>query len=180
MDAEKNEQMKQKRCLPLLGGVLLAALCFAGCRSDSAVSSQRQGVSSDAAQFEGFNVTVALSDKARKRLADGKETIVVAAYLNGNPKPGALKQYISETGEIDLGEEQTEIVPGADASFGEIKLKKDALEQTDDQGPLLLVNVYSGRKSSPDNLLDCGINQGPLRAVQHTSISISCKLIGEK
>jgi hypothetical protein len=42
-----------------------------------------------------------------------------------------------------------------------------------------LINVYSGRKSSPDNLLDCGIYEGPLKAVQSQSIPISCKIIGE-
>ncbi len=47
------------------------------------------------------------------------------------------------------------------------------------QGPQLLINVYSGRKSSPNNLLDCGIYEGSFQAIQGQSIPIACKLIGE-
>jgi hypothetical protein len=53
------------------------------------------------------------------------------------------------------------------------------LKWFDTQGVQLLINVYSGRKSSPNNLLDCGIYEGPMQAVQGKSIPISCKLIGE-
>jgi hypothetical protein len=53
------------------------------------------------------------------------------------------------------------------------------MKWVDNQGPQLLINVYSGRKSSPNNLLDCGIYEGALKAVQGQSIPISCKLIGE-
>ncbi len=64
-----------------------------------------------------------------------------------------------------LGESKHEISPGADAKFGKIALESAAVTYLDNQGPQLLINVYSGRKSSPDNLLDCGIYQGPLQAV---------------
>jgi hypothetical protein len=53
------------------------------------------------------------------------------------------------------------------------------MKWVDSNGPQLLINVYSGRKSSPNNLLDCGIYEGPLAAIQGTSVPISCKLIGE-
>jgi len=53
------------------------------------------------------------------------------------------------------------------------------LKWVGNQGPQLLINLYSGRKSSPDNLLDCGIYEGPLKAVEGKNIPIACKLIGE-
>jgi hypothetical protein len=53
------------------------------------------------------------------------------------------------------------------------------MKWVDSNGPQLLINVYSGRKSSPNNLLDCGIYEGSLQAVQGQSIPIPCKLIGE-
>ncbi len=170
--------MRAKRRL-LLSGAVLAGLCCAGCQTRWTASSEGQGMPSGTAQFQGFNVTVALSARAKRRLAEGSETVIVAGYFSGNPKPSAPKQYVSDTGEIDLGHEEVEAAPGAGASFGEIKLKKDALDQVDNQGVQLLVNVYSGRKSSADNLLECGIYQGPLRAAQSKSLPISCKLIGE-
>jgi hypothetical protein len=53
------------------------------------------------------------------------------------------------------------------------------LQWVNDQGPQLLINAYSGRKSSENNLLDCGIYEGPLRPMLGQNIGISCKLIGE-
>jgi hypothetical protein len=113
-----------------------------------------------------------------KKLVESKETIIVVGYLSGNPRKGALKKFVDEMGQVDLGEIKAEIAPGMSAGFGEIKFLKDAYEQTDKK-PQLLINVYSGRKSSPDNLLDCGIYEGDLLPIQAKSTPISCKLIGE-
>jgi hypothetical protein len=127
----------------------------------------------------GFSVKPSYSAKASKTLADKTETVIVAAYITGGPRQGTPKRYVSDMGEIGLGQAQTEVAPGQDATFGEIKLNQETLKYVDNQGPLLLINVYSGRKSSKNNLLDCAIYEGTLKAVQGTTIKISCKLIGE-
>jgi hypothetical protein len=127
----------------------------------------------------GFSVKLSFSDKARTKLTEKSETVIVAAYFTGSPRKGAPRRFVDDMGEVGLGQDKREVAPGADATFGEIKLQQDALKQIDEQGPLLLINVYSGRKSSNDNLLDCGIYEGTLKAVQGKSIAISCKLIGE-
>lgn len=127
----------------------------------------------------GFSVNLAFSERAKNTLSERKETVVVAGYVTGYPKPGAPKQYVSDMGEIALGQVRTEVPPGDVVSFNEIQLRPDALKQIDSQGPQLLINVFSGRRSSKDNLLDCGIYEGSLRAVQGRKIPISCKLIGE-
>jgi hypothetical protein len=126
----------------------------------------------------GFRVNLAFSERAKKTLSESRETVVVWGYVTGFPKPGAPKPY-SDMGEIELGQVRTEVPPGGDVSFNEIQLRRDALKQVDTQGPQLLINVFSGRRSSRDNLLDCGLYQGPLKAVQGHNIPISCKLIGE-
>jgi hypothetical protein len=78
-----------------------------------------------------------------------------------------------------MGEVKEEVVPGAPATFDRIKLDQALVKWFDSQGPQLLINVYSGRKSSPNNLLVCGIYEGSLKAIQGQTIPISCKLIGE-
>lgn len=162
-----------------IAGVLFSLLpSITGCnapRTDPAKTAQQSGSSS----FPGFSVSVTLSEKAQKRLAQGKETVIVAGDLSGTPKPSTTKAYLSETGEIDLGRVEAEVAPGQDATFQKVMLKSDALQQSDDTGPQLLVNVYSGRKSSPNNLLDCGIFEGPLTSVEGKRIPIHCKLIAE-
>jgi hypothetical protein len=136
---------------------------------------QKTQVSSES----GFTVTISLSEKARKRLVESKETIIVAGYITGNPKKDALKQYVNRMGEVELGDVKADIMPGENASFGHISIKRNAFEQTDKTDLQILINVFSGRKSSKDNLLDCGIYQGPLKSIQGGSATISCKLIAE-
>ena len=79
-------------------------------------------------------------------------------------------------GEVGLGQANTEVAPGEIAKFGPVKLKQDALKQIDKSGIQLLINVYSGRKSSPNNLLDCGIYEDALEPVEDKTIPITCKL----
>jgi hypothetical protein len=157
---------------------LLALICI-GQQSGLSGEQQKAQSAPTTPGFSGFSVRATLSDKAGKTLADRKETVVVAAYFSGNPKPGTPRKYLSDIGQVDLGQANVEIAPGAIAKFGPVKLKQDALNQVDTKGPQLLINVYSGRKSSPDNLLDCGIYEDGLAPVEGKTIPISCKLIGE-
>src|ERR1700677_1787928 len=128
-----------------------------------------------------FNCTVKItySEKAMATLVAGKETVIVAGYLTASPIAGTPKQYVDRMGELGLGEVDREIAPGAVATFNSVKPTPTMMKWVDSQGPQLLINVYSGRKSSPNNLLDCGLYEVPLAAIQGQSIPISCKLIGE-
>jgi hypothetical protein len=156
---------------------LLALICIG--HQSGLSDAQQKAQSASTTALPGFGVSVTLSDKAGKTLADGKETIVVAAYFSGNPKAGTPRKYLSNTGEVDLGEAHVEIAPSTIAKFGSVKLKQDALNQIDKSGPQLLINVYSGRKSSPNNLLDCGIYEDAIAPIEGKTIPIACKLIGE-
>jgi hypothetical protein len=131
------------------------------------------------ATVPGFTVTVTYSQKAMSTLVAGKETVIVVGYLSGYPIQGTPKKYVDNMGQIDMGEVKQEIAPGVAAKFDQVKLNQPMIKWLDPQGPQLLINVYSGRKSSPNNLLDCGIYEGALKAIQGQSIPISCKLIGE-
>jgi hypothetical protein len=155
--------------------LLLAAVAL------SAALAQQQSAkpATPAATVPGFTVKVTYSQKAMATLVAGKETVIVVGYLYGFPKPGTPKKYVDEVGQVDMGEVKDEIAPGATAAFDRIKLDPAMVKWFDSQGLQLLINVYSGRKSSPNNLLDCGIYEGALKAIQGQTIPISCKLIGE-
>jgi hypothetical protein len=131
------------------------------------------------ATVPGFTVSIEYSQKAMDTLVARKETVIVVGYLYGFPKQNTPKTYVDEVGQVDMGEVKDEIAPGATATFDRIKLDPAIVKWFDSQGPQLLINVYSGRKSSPDNLLDCGIYEGSLKDIQGQTIPISCKLIGE-
>jgi hypothetical protein len=124
-------------------------------------------------------VDVTFSGKAREKLVENKETVIVSAMYTGSPTPEARRSGKYEMGEVGLGDAQVEIVPGQTAQFGNALLDQNALEQTDKKEPQLLINVFSGRKSSKNNLLGCDLYEGSLEAVQHKSIPIACSLIEE-
>jgi 2-succinyl-5-enolpyruvyl-6-hydroxy-3-cyclohexene-1-carboxylate synthase len=162
---------------PTLFAFLLVTLAIPAGQGTS--KAQTGPASAAAPEFPGFFVAVTLSEKAKAKLLQSHETIIVAGYLVGDPKKGAPKKLVDELGQIDLGEVKSEVQPAQVARFGEIKIKKEVLVWVDANGPQLLINVYSGRKSSKDNLLDCGLYEGALKPIQGTTIPISCKLIGE-
>jgi hypothetical protein len=158
--------------------ILLALICI-GNQPGLSGQQQKAQSASTTREFPGFSVRVTLSDKADKLLTAQKETIIVAAYFSGSPKPGTPKKYLSEIGQIDLGEAHVEVAPGEIAKFGTIRMRQDSLSYVDKDGPQLLINVYSGRKSSKDNLLDCGIYEDAIAPIEGKTIPIACKLIGE-
>jgi hypothetical protein len=169
--------MFKRPMFPFLAISVLLIAAAGVSNSGRAVAQQQNATPTPPA---GFSVKITYSQKARDTLAAAKETVVVAGYLYGFPKQGTPKQYVDKMGQVGIGDEiHQEITPGAAATFGAVKLDQSMLKWLDTQGPQILINVYSGRKSSPNNLLDCGIYEGSLAAIQGTTIPISCKLIGE-
>jgi hypothetical protein len=79
-----------------------------------------------------------------------------------------------------LGRVEVEAHPGETATFNDLKLNADALGLIDSQGPNILISVFSGRKSSKDNLLDCEDYDGRLDSLHGRTIEIPCELIGER
>jgi len=165
--------------------ILVLLISVAGVATHSAVIAQQQNTKSavqepvPASAVFNFAVKITYSEKAMATLVAGKETVIVAGYLTASPIAGTPKQDVDRMGEIGLGEVDREIAPGAIATFSNVKPTVAMMKWVDSQGPQLLINVYSGRKSSPNNLLDCGIYEGSLAVIQGQSIPISCKLIGE-
>jgi hypothetical protein len=158
--------------------ILVLLIAVAGVHT-RALAQQPNTKPAPAAAPTSFTVKVTYSQKAMDTLVAGKETVIVAGYLTASPIPGTPKKYVDDMGEIGLGQVNQEIAPGAIATFSNVKPTPAMMKWVDSSGPQLLINVYSGRKSSPNNLLDCGIYEGSLAAVQGQSIPISCKLIGE-
>lgn len=131
--------------------------------------------------FGGFVVNLSLSPKAKRALVERNETIIVAGYFYGFPKKGTPRKFVDDMGEVWVGKTiQDEVKPGVDATFGDIKLDSRALDRLDEKGAQLLINVFSGRRSSKNNVLSCDTYEGPREKVQGGSLPISCKLITEE
>jgi hypothetical protein len=128
-----------------------------------------------------FNVNVQLSEAASKKLVDQKDTIIVDGSFKGHPKQGTEAQYLDiKSGDVILGDVKQEIRPGETATFDRLNLNPDALSRIDSQGPHILMDVYSGRRSSKDNLLSCDDYDGSFESIRGRTIVIRCQLIEEK
>lgn len=151
-------------------GALLAA-CGVMATSIAAAQGAPQG-------DMGFDLNVTLSEKAAASLASRNEAIVVSASYYGDPKPGA-RRHANEIGQIDLGREEVDIPgkPGLARITG-AKVEVPRLEWLDGQ-VMVNVNVFTARKSGPDNLLSCDIIDGPLQKVRSAPVTLNCGLIEE-
>lgn len=164
--------MQSRSALSYLRWPLLATLgCSILYLSGPAVNAA-EGTSS-------FDVQITLSQKAAAKLASMGEGIVVAATWSGNPAPGAEKQA-NQVGQIDLGKEteefsgKTQMVRMSGAGF-----RRELLPEI--EGPVQLnVNVYSARRSGPDNILSCESFDGNLQDAVHKPLPLHCSLITEK
>jgi hypothetical protein len=128
-----------------------------------------------------FSVNVHLSEAASTKLIDNNETIIVAGTFTGHPKQGTEARYLDiKSGDVVLGDVTQEIRPGETAIFDQLNLNPDALARIDPQGPHILMDVYSGRRSSKDNLLDCDDYDGGFESIRGRTIVIRCQLIEER
>lgn len=125
-----------------------------------------------------LSVQISLSRRAAAKLAATSEAMIVSASYYGNPIPTAEKEA-DEIGQIDLGTENVE-APGKGGTVyvTGTKVNRDHLRWL--KGPVLLnVNVYSARRSSPDNILACDFFDGELDHAVREPLSLHCSLITE-
>ncbi|BDU18366.1 hypothetical protein [Lysobacter auxotrophicus] len=166
---------------------LTAAACGHKSTNDTASSSPGAARRDAGAASNAFAVEVSLSPAARERLGAQHESLIVSADYFGEPSAEAIAQRVpgSENPWLTLHRAQVEL-EGATldgnvvARFPAVSLDAKQLAWTDaPDAPQVNVNVYSGRRSSPDNLLDCGMFQDTLAVAAQSPVRISCGLIGE-
>ena len=122
----------------------------------------------------GYRVQVRLSDAAQARLAPA-ETVIVSATYFADAAPEAIAQA-DEAGRIGLGSAQVELPGAGEAAFDAAVIQRERLPLT--RGEVQVnVNVFSGRKTSGDNLLDCGMLEGPLAQAERAPPVLDCRLI---
>lgn len=129
-----------------------------------------------------FDIEVKLSDKAAALLKKKKETVVVDAFLSGFLKDKTAKEYDPEGSALIANKKIEQNVTNnvVMAHFEGIKFSKMLYENLEDKDVSLLINVYSGRKSSDNNLLDSEIVEEKASNFKNKKYILQCKLIGEK
>lgn len=132
----------------------------------------------DSVVLPTFEIDLQLSDKAEQKLKATKETVIVKAYFSGVPKDTTSKAY-KEWGEIGLMSPEIELTSSRTAKFDGIKFSKKLYDSLADKNLRLLINIYSGRRSSKDNILNCDILEDSLSNIKDKKFILKGKLITE-
>lgn len=126
-----------------------------------------------------FEIEVNNSSTADKTLAKKKETIIVSAMFWAVPLDPMDKEA-GEDGLISVLNQDIELTgDNRVARFEGLQFNKRLLDKMEDQDINLLINIFSGRKSSQDNLLDCGILDMKASQFGYKRLALRCKLIEE-
>lgn len=125
-----------------------------------------------------FDVDVVLSDAAGKRLKESEESVIVAAMYYADGKEDVPPDLLNEIGVVDIGRAQIELAAAGRAAFDGSAVLRERLGFVEGD-PQVNVNVYSGRRASPDNLLDCDLFQDAVRVAAANPVRIACRLIEE-
>jgi len=136
-------------------------------------------IEGDSLVIPAFEIKVSLSPKAEEKLKARKETIIVAAYFSGQPKDTTIAEF-QESGAMSVAVSHTEIRNDSIvAKIEGAKFARSLYDSLADKDIQVLINVYSGRRSGPDNLLACDILDEKMSAAQGKQFTIKGKLIIE-
>lgn len=132
----------------------------------------------DSIILPSFSIQLNLSPKAEEKLKRSNETIVISADVEGKPKDTTDK-FFQQWGYIVVGNSQIELTNERIATFNSVKISKAAYNSLAGKDVDVLIDVFSGRHSSQNNLLDCEFLQEPISKVRKQTNVLSGKLIGE-
>jgi hypothetical protein len=124
-----------------------------------------------------FDINVTLTPAAQRKLQTSKESIIVMASIYGQPKKNSPIK-VNEIGSVDLVNAQIQLPGAGRARFNQLAIDASKRDQLVSQDYQVNVNVFSGRQSSPDNILTCDFFDGKISKIQ-PGITVKCGLIEE-
>lgn len=130
----------------------------------------------DSVVIPAFDIDVRLNPEAEAKLRADNETVIVAAYFSGVPTDTTSKSYL-KSHEYSVVNHRIELRNSRTARFENVKFPKAVYDSLADKDIHLLINVYSGRKASADNLLACSILEAAMSTVKGKRFTITGKLV---
>ncbi|MDD2636775.1 MAG: hypothetical protein PHW82_14885 [Bacteroidales bacterium] len=133
----------------------------------------------DSVEIPSFEIELKLSKKAETKLKNDNESVIVMAFFTGEPIENIPDKYKHkvEMGELWLLSYPIELTDKRIAKFENLKFHKDLYDLLKNKDIRLLINVYSGRKSTDVNILDCEILQDNMSNINGKQFTINGKLI---
>ncbi|NYZ62241.1 hypothetical protein [Luteimonas deserti] len=180
-----------KRKLPLAPTALLIALALGSCArreadaetdAGSAATSAAEPTSAPQAappppELAAVKVDVQLSPQAEAKLRSLGENVRVEVIYGGDAAPDATIEP-NEMGLVELSRTVHELDGSGTLQFSEDDIDTSRLDQIVGQ-PQLMINVISGKKTTPQNLLACAFYWDTLSAAGKSGVQIPCTLSEE-
>jgi hypothetical protein len=135
-------------------------------------------ISGDSVLLPPFTIVVQLSKNAEEKLLTDNETLIIAASFSGQPKDTLSAEY-HEWGSLPLATVIIETDTVRTILFDHVKFARTKLDSLAHKDISVLVNVRSGRHSTPDNLLDCSILFDKMSVVRMRTVPLTGRLINE-
>ena len=124
-----------------------------------------------------FSITFTLDDEARAQLSNAGETIKGAIYFDGDgtPVPGVKT---APHRDVFLGKYEFELEEPGTILIEDATISVEAYSRLSDRDYHYTINVFSGRRSFNNNVLDGGYAQGKHSNLgAEKSIDIACTLL---
>jgi len=131
----------------------------------------------DSILIPDFEIEVSLSPKAEKKLKEDNETVMVSAMFSGVPKDTLSNEY--QFMGLSVKNYNIELTTQRIARFDKVRFHSSILNKLSDADIFLLINVFSGRRSSENNILDVEILEDKMSVVKGKKYILKGKLIGE-
>ncbi|MBP9196753.1 MAG: hypothetical protein KBF35_03720 [Saprospiraceae bacterium] len=131
----------------------------------------------DSILIPDFEIEVSLSPKAEKKLKEDNETVIVSAMFSGTPKDTLSNEY--QFMGLSVKNYNIELTTQRIARFDKVRFHSSILNKLSDADIFLLINVFSGRRSSENNILDVEILDNKMSVVKGKKYILKGKLIGE-
>ncbi len=135
-------------------------------------------IATDSVLVPKFEIELKLSEKAEEKLLADKETVIVQALFFGIPKDTTLQsEEYQELGRLTIGSKTIELKKERIARFYNCKISKKTLKSLSDKNFEVNINVFTGRKSSSYNLIDCEFLQEGIDSVKNKRLVLKGKLL---
>lgn len=124
-----------------------------------------------------FDVQITLTQRTIDKLESMREMITVSGMYWGEPKEEA-RTRADGMGQINLGADDIKVQPSSRlVTVPGAAIDPKVLASDVDGPPQVLVNVYTSRMAHENNLINCGIYEGPIAMAQQKPVDIRCDLI---
>ena len=120
-------------------------------------------------------IIISFDEATIARMTSLGEWVTISAYYSGDP--AREDAPTDEMGMVFLGHEEANIFPANQRIELGGSLTGAPLDWV--VTPLVNVNVYSARFVDENNILDCGIVDGPVPELAQADQTISCTLLGQ-